>query len=89
MSLGRNTQDILHYGKRYKGPFNQSDEDRLKYLRMAAKLYATAPDIHKRRTLMWWWIEGVRDYCADQQEVEEMRDILRNEAAKHITEGRY
>jgi len=89
MSLGRNTQDILHYGKRYKGPFYQTDEDRQKYLRMAAKLYATAPDVKTRRSLLWWWEEGVRDYCADIVEVEGLKELLKTEAAKHITEGRY
>lgn len=84
----RAKQDILYYGKRYKG-YATNDEERDGYLRKAARLYATSETHKSRLGLMLWWVEGVRDYCTDEAEVEEMRTLLKEEAARHIVEGRY
>lgn len=88
MSFSRDMQDILFYGKRYKHPMIEP-EKRDSYLKRAARLYACTDDRQKQGRLMRWWIEGVRDYCQDQKEIEQMQDILLEEAAQHITQGRY
>lgn len=86
MSHARESQDILHYGKRYM--LETEDVKREEYLRKAARLRANA-DYHKAKTLMWWWTEGVREYAESSKHVAELQGILKEATLQHITQGRY
>lgn len=81
-------EEMLEYGRGFQNP-RTSPRERHLYLAKAARLYATIDNVEERKSLMRWWIEGVKVFCKTHQELLTLQRLLRNEAIRHITMGKY
>lgn len=76
---------ILSSGKRFgynKKHFYADFES----LELVATYYAVAT-MEEKRKVLWWWIEGVRDYAIDTEDVDRLTNLLRGRAHELETQN--
>lgn len=66
--------DVLYWGKLYAMP-NRDAAKKEEALQSAALLYAVS-DTEHQKSLLWWWVEGVRDYAIDEEHIVRMQNQL-------------
>lgn len=73
---GADCQEVLRLGKTY-GSLKRFSKNSSTALKEAATLYAVTLNPVERQRVMWWWVEGVRDYAWDSDHVVEMSVYLK------------